>query len=64
MILYLYGDLGRIWDFNLGSRGSLRRCFKPLSILAWKNPVDRGAQQATVWGSKELDTQLSTKAHK
>ena len=30
------------------------------SILAWKNPMDRGAWQATVQGVAKSNTQLST----
>ena len=33
------------------------------SILAWKNPMDRGAWQATVQGVATSNTQLSTQAH-
>ena len=33
------------------------------SILAWKNPMDRGAWQATVQGVAKSNTQLSTHAH-
>ena len=53
------GDLGVIpgWRDTLGEEMATRS-----SILAWKNPMDRGAWGTTVHGVTKNWTQLSTHA--
>ena len=44
------------WVWSLGQEDPLKEEMATHFIsLAWKNPMDRGAWQASPWGQKELD---------
>ena len=51
-------EMHKMWVQSLGQEDPLEKeMAKHSSILAWKNPTDRGPSWATSpWGPKELDT--------
>ena len=53
-----------MWVRSLGWADPLEEAMAThSSILAWKNPMDRGAQKATFHGVAKSRTQLSMHAH-
>ena len=55
---------GETWVWFLGWRGPLKKEMASYSsILAWKNSVDKGVWQATVYGDAGSQIQLSVRAH-
>ena len=64
-MIYICRGFAEYVDLIPGLRGSLGRGNgNPLQYSFLENPIDRGAQQATVHGSQRVKTQLSTCAHK
>ena len=57
-----------MWETQVQSLGQEDPLEKEMathaSILAWKNPLDRGAWQAVVYEVTNSGTQLSMHAHK
>ena len=59
--MYLWLESWGIWDWRRGlSRGLLLKIPAMLSVCAWRNPMDRGASWAVVYGSQKQCKSLLT----